>query len=139
MKSTIKTFFEKLDNRSYFAIAGIAIVVIIIAIVLFKGSTSIESYKQVSGGAAGLQATIEYDCAKDKCDADTKFDFNVYIFKEDGQLTNVVRPDKDGKVNIALLGGNYVLLIGKKFGDVFPQEQIVLKNGQELELKLHYK
>lgn len=139
MKSTINALFEKLDSRAYFAIAGIAIILIIIAIAMFKGSTSTVSYKQVSGEAAGLQATIVYDCAKDKCDTDNKFDFNVYIFKEDGQLSNVVRPDKDGKVNLALSGGNYVMLIGKKFGGVFPQEHIVLKNGQELELKLHYK
>jgi hypothetical protein len=100
-------------------------------------STRNESYKKVSG-SAGLQATISYDCNKRPCD---NFSFNVYIFNQDGQQVNVIRPDKDGRVNAALSEGKYIMLIGKQFGkdNLFPEESLVLKNGQELELKLHYK
>jgi|GEM_PF-1516615 len=119
----------------------IAVIVIVFLVIFFapsgiKSSRS-ESYKKVSG-AAGLQATISYDCNKQPCN---NFDFNVYIFNQAGQQVSVVRPDKDGKVNAALVEGKYVMVIGKQFGKVgvFPEEPLLLKNGQELEMKLHYK
>jgi len=116
------------------------LVVILLATFFVSSNTKSnrsESYKKVSG-AAGLQATISYDCNKQPCD---NFDFNVYIFNENGQQTSVVRPDKDGKVNAALSEGKYIMLVGRRFGkdNLFPEEPLVLKNGQELELKLHYK
>lgn len=118
-----------------------AIIVVILLTTIFvlmdAKSTRSETYKKVSG-AAGLQATISYDCKKQPCN---NFDFNVYIFNENGQQVNVVRPDKDGKISAALSEGNYVMLVGKQFGKdrLFPEEPLVLKNGQELDLKLHYK
>ncbi|HET6747360.1 MAG TPA: hypothetical protein VFH06_04620 [Candidatus Saccharimonadales bacterium] len=119
----------------------ITVIIIILLAIFFANSgtksTRSESYKEVTG-AAGLQATISYDCGRQPCN---NFDFNVYIFNERGQQVNVVRPDKDGKVSAALAEGKYVLLVGKPFGKdkLFPEEPLVLKNGQELELKLHYK
>lgn len=120
------------------AIIFLAILLIVIFALVPRGQTArSESYKDATG-AAGLHATIDYDCG-DVCDQ--KFDFNVYIYKSDGQQSNVVRPDKDGNVNLALTEGNYVMLIGKQFGQntVFPQEPLTLKNGKTLELKLEYK
>ena len=120
----------------------IAVAVVVFLVVIFMSSagaktTRSESYKKVSG-AAGLQATISYDCSKQPCN---NFDFNVYIFNHAGQQVSVVRPDKDGRVNAALAEGKYIMLIGKEFGKdgLLPQEPLELKNGQELELKLHYK
>jgi hypothetical protein len=121
---------------------GIAIIVIVLIIFAFmqslqeSGSRS-ESYKEVTG-SAGFSAAIDYEC-KQSCDR--KYDFNVFIFKDNGQQIGVVRPDKDGKVNMALAEGNYVMVIGKQFGNkmIFPQEPLSLKNGKSLELKLHYK
>lgn len=114
------------------------VVVVMIPVSLFNGGkpTRTESYKEVSG-AAGLNAAISYDCGKQPC----SYDFNVYILREDGQQVNVVRPDKDGNVNLALAEGNYVMLIGKLFGNdkIFPQEPVSLKNGKALDLKLDYK
>jgi hypothetical protein len=133
--------------RKRILLAGGLIVVLILLIILVivpsaaKSSRS-ETYKKVSG-SAGLQAVIAYDvrCDKKPCDKKLAFNFNVYIFTENGQQTNVVRPDKDGKVNLALPEGDYVMLIGKQFGrdKQFPQEPLHLKNGELLELKLHYK
>jgi len=121
----------------------IATVVLVILLVVFfvmpagKKSSRSESYKKVSG-AAGLRATITYDCAKKPCH---DFNFNVYILNDAGQQVNVIQPDKDGNVNAALPEGTYVMLVGKRFGkdNLFPEEPLVLKNGQELGLKLHYK
>lgn len=119
-----------------------ALVVVIITIIVFATATQshssrTEQYKAITG-AAGLRATISYDCTTS---CEQKYDFNVYILNNNGQQVNVVRPDKEGKVNAALSEGEYVMLIGKRFGNdkVFPQEPLALKNGQELELKLHYK
>jgi hypothetical protein len=143
MAITRKGILDLLRTYRLFVIAAlvVSIVIIVAAVLALSGgkSTRAESYKEASGGAAGLQATVAYDCERNSCDTDTKFDFNVYIFKEDGQQVSVVRPNKDGKVNIALPEGNYIMLLGKRFGGVFPQESVSLKNGQELELKLHYK
>lgn len=96
-----------------------------------------ESYKKVSG-VAGLNAHITYDC-KQSCAQ--KYAFNVYLFNTDGQQVSVVRPDKDGHVRLALPAGNYVLLVGKQFGEnkEFPQEKLALKDGQELDVTLQYK
>jgi len=139
---TRKDIFDLLRTYRLFVISALAvfIVVIIVAVLVFNGgkSSRTESYKEASGGAAGLYATIAYDCERNSCDTGEKFSFNVYIFKEDGQQVGVVRPDKDGKVNMALPEGKYVMLLGKQFGGVFPQESISLKNGKELELKLRY-
>lgn len=118
------------------------VVLLLIAIVLIAANMNgrpaarSESYKETAGGA-GLEATIKYDCPKQPCD----YNFNVYIYKDDGQQVNVVRPDRDGKVHLAMAEGNYVMLIGKLFGvaKTFPQEPLALKNGKTLELKLEYK
>lgn len=127
-------------------VIGAAIVVLILlAALVFSGgkaSTRTESYKKTSG-AAGLQATITYDrhCDQKPCDQKPTFGFNVYIYDGNGQQVSVVRPDKDGKVNLALPEGEYVMLIGKQLGQdkLFPQELLSLKNGQTLVLKLQYK
>lgn len=118
---------------------GILLLVIIILAVSSMGGRSAgrsESYKDTAGGA-GLEASIKYDCPKQPCD----YNFNVYVYKEDGQQVNVVRPDKDGKVHLAMAEGNYVMLVGRLFGSskTFPQEPLALKNGKTLELKLEYK
>lgn len=101
-----------------------------------SSTTRTESYKKVSG-VAGLAATIDYDCAKPCKD---KYDFNVYIFNKDGQLLNAVRPTQNGSVNMAMPGGDYVMMVGKQLGKdkLFPQEKLILKDGQQLNLKLHY-
>jgi hypothetical protein len=123
-------------------LAGVIVaIVVILAIWLFAlasgGASRTESYKDVSG-AAGLNASIDYDCSSS---CDNKFDFNVYLFTHDGRQTNVVRPDSDGHVRLAMPEGEYVMLIGKQLGKdkEFPQEPLTLKNGKELELKLQYK
>lgn len=146
-RGTFRRWFGNRDDtisikkRTCIWLSIIAAIVILLAIFFmsFQGAKSIrsESYKKVSG-AAGLQATISYDCSKQPCN---NYDFNVYIFNHAGQQISVVRPDKDGKVSAALSEGEYTMLIGKRFGNekVFPQEPLALKNGQELELKLHYK
>lgn len=121
------------------AIIGIAFILIIIAFTQLQqtDSSRSESYKNTTGGAAGLEATIKYDCGKQSCD----YNFNIYVYKDDGQQVNVVRPDKNGKVNLAMAEGKYVMLLGRLFGksDVFPQEPLTLENGKTLELKLEYK
>ena len=96
-----------------------------------------DSYKKVSG-VAGLNAHIEYDCKKS---CNQKYGFNIYLFNADGQQVSVVRPDKDGHVRLAMPAGNYVMLVGKQFGHdgLFPQEKLLLKDGQELTIKLQYK
>lgn len=96
-----------------------------------------DSYKKVSG-VAGLDAQISYDCKKS---CNQKYGFNVYIFNADGQQVSVVRPDKDGHVRLALPAGDYVMLVGRQLTNdkLFPQEKLVLKNGQELTVKLQYK
>ena len=95
------------------------------------------SYKKVSG-AAGLDAIINYDCKKP---CKQKYNFNVYIFDGNGQQVNIVRPDSSGRVRMAVSEGKYVMLIGKSLGKdgLFPQEKLTLKNGQQLDLTLHYK
>lgn len=95
-----------------------------------------DTYKDTAGGA-GLEAAIKYDCPKQPCG----YDFNVYIYKSDGTQVNVVRPDKNGVVHLAMAEGDYTMLVGKLFGDnkTFPQEPLALKNGKTLELKLEYK
>lgn len=123
------------------SIVVILIVVCSLIIVAFvqslQGESSRnESYKDTTGGA-GLEAAIKYDCPKQPCD----YDFNVYIYKSDGTQVNVVRPDKNGVVHLAMAEGDYTMLIGRLFGDnkTFPQEPLALKNGKTLELKLEYK
>ncbi|MDX2776494.1 hypothetical protein PV379_03960 [Streptomyces caniscabiei] len=123
---------------------GIGLVLLLVIIVMLlafgiKGQTGTinhQAYKDTSGGA-GLEASIKYGCPKQPCD----YNFNVYVYRDDGQQVNVVRPDKDGKVHLAMAEGNYVMLIGKLFGDskTFPQEPLTLKNGKTLELKLEYR
>src|SRR4030081_1453923 len=78
--------------------AGFVVVIILVAILIVVwliaagGDTHrSESYRKTSG-AAGLEATISYG------DKKPAFNFNVYIFRDDGQQIAVVRPDKDGKV-----------------------------------------
>lgn len=119
-------------------------VILIIALLLFwivmlvnGKSVRAETYKDASD-AAGLEATIDYDC---KTSCDQKFNFSVYIFNSDGGQVGVVRPDNEGKVQTALPEGNYSMLIGKQLGKekLFPQELLALKNGKTLELKLQYK
>lgn len=120
------------------AVIFLAIVLIAVFTLVPRGQTArSESYVEATGGA-GLSAVIDYDCGET---CDQKFDFNVYIYDSDGQQINVVRPDRDGHVNLALAEGDYVMLIGKKMGQssVFPQEPLTLKNGKTLELKLEYK
>lgn len=129
--------FRSLAKHKKPLLIGVAAIVVVTVIIfaLFTGgkkSTRTESYKDVSG-AAGLQATITHD-------GKPATDFTVYIFKDDGQQVAVVRPDKDGKVHLALPESNYIMMIGKRFGksQVFPEEPLALKNGKMLELKLHY-
>lgn len=121
-------------------VAGLAVIIILIlliSVVSKDGSSRSESYKSASG-AAGLSASIEYDC---RTSCKQKYNFNVYIFDKNGQQISVVRPDQHGKVNMAMQEGDYVLLIGKQLGKdkLFPQEKVSLKNGKSLELKLKYK
>jgi len=130
---------KKPKNR----LLGIAILIVICSVIIATFVQSLrsehsrnESYKNTTGGA-GLEATIKYDCPKQPCN----YDFNVYIYKSDGAQVNVVRPDKDGVVHLAMAEGEYTMLVGKLFGDnkTFPQEPLTLKNGKTLELKLEYK
>jgi hypothetical protein len=120
---------------------GVAILIVLVIIWAMAslggdGVVRSQSYKKVNG-VAGLSATIDYDCAKS---CKEKYDFNVYIFNKDGQLLNAVRPSKDGLVQLAMPGGDYVMMVGKQLGKdkLFPQEKLVLKDGQQLNLKLHY-
>lgn len=118
------------------ALAMLVLLIVFIIILLSTGvSGRTAVYKDVSG-AAGLDAAISYDCSEN-CD----YNFNVYIFTEDGQQVNVVRPNNEGHVQLALAEGKYVMLVGKQFGGekVFPQEPLELKNGKVLELKLQYR
>lgn len=115
----------------------VALVLLITWALVANGSASrTEAYKTVKGGA-GLKAVINYDCAMP---CKQKYNFNVYILQENGQQVGVFRPDQNGAVQAALNEGNYIMLIGKQFGKdkLFPQEPLVLRNGQLLELKLHY-
>jgi hypothetical protein len=116
--------------------AALIILIAIFAASPHKDSSRSESYKKSTGTAAGLTATIAYDCHKCK----PTFDFNVYVFTENGQQAAIVRPNDKGQINAALPEGEYVLLISKQFGKdkVFPEEHISLKNGKQLELKLQY-
>lgn len=120
-------------------LAGLVVLFVVLIIMAASGGESgrSESYKNVTG-AAGLNASIAYDCKKN---CDQKFNFNIYILREDGQQVSVVRPDNEGRVRLALPEDDYVMLIGKQIGKdkLFPQEKIALKNGRELELKLQYK
>lgn len=128
------------DRKLLLGIGTVTLVAFVLLVVLVVGKLDAaphrsEAYKDASG-AAGLEASIDYKC--DSCNQ--KFDFYVYMLKKDGQQAGVVRPDKEGKVRMALPEGDYVMLIGKQFGKdkVFPQEAVALKNGKKLELKLHY-
>lgn len=133
---------KKIRERKKLLIGvGLIVLLLIVVIVIasnLSGRSTVrsESYKDTAGGA-GLEATVNYDCPKQSCD----YNFNVYVYKDDGQQVNVVRPGKDGKIHMAMAEGNYVMLIGKLFGDskTFPQEPLALKNGKTLELKLEYK
>lgn len=138
---TFDASIEKVrDSRLAWLIVGVAAAIIVI--VLFasagRGDNGVRSkaYKKISG-AAGLHATMQYDC---KSDCQHKFDFNVYIMNAQGQQASVVRPDKDGVIEAALPEGEYTLLIGKRLNKdkTFPQVPIELKNGQQLELTLQY-
>lgn len=124
------------------AVLVIALILVIVRLTPASNqqSTRSETYKKIAGGA-GLKATIGYDAHCDKQPCKPTYDFNVYLLNEDGRQVAVVQPSKDGIVHAALPEGNYVLLVGKRFAKdgVFPQEPATLKNGQELELKLHYK
>lgn len=139
-QSGFNAFIEKLGkNTTTKIIVGlviVAVIILLVSVVSKENSSRTESYKNVSG-AAGLMASIEYDCKGCK----QKYNFNVYIFGSDGQQISVVRPDQNGKVNLAMQEGEYVMLIGKQLGKdkLFPQEKISLKNGKSLELKLKYK
>lgn len=117
-------------------LAVIIVIILLVNVLSSNGSSRSESYKKASG-AAGLEATISYDCKK----CQKNFNFNIYIFDKNGQQVSVVRPDQRGKVNMAMQEGEYVMLIGKQFGKdkQFPQEKVSLKNGKSLELKLKYK
>jgi hypothetical protein len=117
-----------------FLLVLLAVLFISIYVSLSRDQTRrTESYREVTG-SAGLNAKIEYDC-KENC-----YSFNVYIFNKDGQQVSVLQPSPDGYVRLAMSEGDYMMLIGKKMGnsDVFPQESMTLKNGQELELNLKY-
>jgi len=139
--SPFGAFCKKIrDSKATWVIAGVVIAVIVVLCCSagWRGDNGVrsKSYKKVSG-AAGLSATIQYDC---KSDCQHRFDFNVYIMNDQGQQTSVVRPDKDGMVQAALPEGDYILLIGKRLSKdkTFPQIPVELKNGQQLELKLQY-
>lgn len=128
-------------DKRVLIIFGLILVVVLLTLISLTFTDSqrqrSESYKDISG-SAGLNATITYDC-QEHCEQ--KYNFNVYIFNKDGQQVNVVWPDSEGRVQLALPEGDYVMLIGKRVSqdsDVFPQEPLVLKNGKELELKLNY-
>ncbi len=115
----------------------IAIVLLIIWVTSSRSSVArAESYKSIRGGA-GLEASIDYTCASP---CDQKYDFNVYILHENGQQVSVLRPDRNGKIQLAINEGNYIMLVGNRFGKdkIFPQEPLALKNGQLLDLKLRY-
>lgn len=118
---------------------GVILIAALFAILLGNGRQ--ESYKEVTG--TSLQGTIAYEepCNKGHCDKTRAFDFNIYVLKEDGQQVGVIRPDNNGKFNLALREGEYTLLIGKKFGHgkSFPQEQITLKKDRALVLSLRYR
>lgn len=142
MRVSIKEKLQGHPRAKVWTLAALAILVILAVLLPSLLLTQdkpqrTEQYKEITG-SAGLNAVISYDCASS---CDHKFDFNVYIFTESGQQVSVVRPDKDGKVNAALPEGNYRMLIGKQFGKdkLFPQEPLKLKNGQALELTLHYR
>jgi hypothetical protein len=128
------------DKKLMWILTGLLFVIIlsIIFVGLLPGAVSsrTESYKDVSG-SAGLAATIAYDCHSD---CHQKYDFNVYLFNKSGQQVSVLRPDKDGKMNAALPGGDYIMMVGKQFGknNTFPQEPVMLKNGKMLDLRLQY-
>lgn len=132
-KQTVGLYKDRKILITFFLVL-LAVLFILIYVSMNRDQTRrTESYSEVTG-SAGLNAKIEYDC-KDNC-----YSFNVYIFNEDGQQVSVVQPDQEGHVRLAMSEGDYVMLIGKKMGDsdVFPQEALALKNGQELELNLRY-
>jgi len=140
--SSQKTLMQFVTDTRLLVMTSIIVVLVIILFVVLvsktaQSSSRSESYKKVTG-AAGLNASIDYDCQKS---CGQKYNFNVYIFEAGGQQVSVARPDKDGHVRLATAAGNYVMLIGKPIGKdgVFPQEKLTLKNGQQLDLTLHYK
>jgi hypothetical protein len=140
-----KAWLNKTTFHKFLVIFALIIIIVLFVVAIFFSSTSkqtrSETYKNTTGDAAGLKAAISYDdtsCDKQPCKP--AFDFNVYIFNNNGQQISVVRPDKDGNVSAALPEGKYIMLIGKfDKNNLFPEEPLVLKKGQELELKLHYK
>jgi hypothetical protein len=140
-KDTLITIKKRTCIWMICAVIALAVIVMLVWAAIATGgkSTRSESYKKTSGSGAGLNATIVYDCAK-SCGSQ-KYGFNVYILNDDGQQVSVVRPDQTGAIRVALAQGNYVLLIGKEFGEnkSFPEEKVTLKSGQELTLNLHYK
>lgn len=139
--SSLNGLMKNLEkNTPWKLVIGLVVIIILTLLIgaIFKDDSSrSESYKNATG-AAGLAATIEYDC---RTSCKQKYGFNVYIFDKNGQQISVVRPNQHGKVNIAMQEGDYVLLIGKQLGKdkLFPQEKVSLKNGKSLELKLKYK
>jgi hypothetical protein len=111
------------------------VILVVFSIVMFASQSQRRAVYQDSPGAAGLSATVDYHCA-DPCEE--KYNFNVYIFADDGRQVSVVRPGSDGSINLALAEGRYVMMVGKLFNEVFPQERLDLKNGKTLELDLKY-
>lgn len=116
---------------------GMLAILVIFSIVLLASQSQRSAIYRNSSGAAGLTAAIDYNCS-DPCD--NKYNFNVYILTPDGRQVSAVQPSSDGEVRLALAEGNYVMLIGRLFGDkdIFPQEPLELKNGKTLEMKLQY-
>jgi hypothetical protein len=138
-RSSYQSFLQ--GRKLAISLVVTAVVVLLLCwVFLLNNSTSVsrtDSYKKVNG-VAGLDAHIEYDCTKN---CGQKYGFNVYLFNADGQQVSVVRPDKNGHVRLAMPAGDYMMLVGKQFGNdkLFPQEKLLLKNGQELSVKLQYK
>lgn len=134
----LNTTIAKLKEKYFLFAILFAVTVIGILFWSLAGSkpSRSEKYEDISG-AAGLNATVTYDC-QEQCDQ--KYNFNVYILADYGRQVSVVQPNDEGQVRLALPEGDYVMLIGKMFGksDTFPQEPIALKNGKELKIELQY-
>lgn len=133
-----ETINELRRNNTLLIVAlGMLVILVIFSVVLFASQSQRSAVYRDSSGAAGLSAVIDYSCA-DPCE--NKYNFNVSIFATDGRQVSVVQPNIDGEVKLALAEGSYIMLVGKLFGDrdIFPQEQLELKNGKTLEMKLRY-
>lgn len=124
-------------NSLLFVALIMLVILIVFGIILFASQSQRSAIYRDSSGAAGLHATIDYTCLES---CENKYGFNVYILTTDGRQVSVVRPNSEGEVNLALAEGDYVMLIGKQFGndDVFPQERLELKKGKTLELDVKY-